>query len=95
MLPSALLDPETTILIHSQWLRTFVGAAWTWKRIQQHPFDPWTRVEEEIQVSVQGCDLGHPDISCTVLRGPGDRKVDRLLGNVTSECCSEHYVRFN
>ena len=34
-------------------------------------------------------------VSSTVLRGLGDRKVARLLGNVTSECCSEHYVRFN
>ena len=28
-------------------------------------------------------------VSSTVLRGLGDRKVARLLGNVTSEYCSE------
>ena len=33
-------------------------------------------------------------VSCTVLRGLGDRKVARLLGNVTDECCSERKVRF-
>jgi hypothetical protein len=33
-------------------------------------------------------------VSSTVLRGPGDRKVAWLLGNVTEECCSERKVRF-
>jgi hypothetical protein len=31
-------------------------------------------------------------VSSTVLRGLGDRKVAWLLGNVTNECCSGHYV---
>jgi hypothetical protein len=53
LLPSTLLDPETAILVHSRWLDTFEGAAWAWQRILHHPFDPWTRIEEEVQASVQ------------------------------------------
>ncbi len=33
-------------------------------------------------------------VSSTVLRGLGDRKVARLLGNVTSERLAEHPGRF-
>jgi len=54
LLPSALLDPEPAVLIHSRWLDTFESAAWTWQRIQQHPFDPWTRIKEDIPASVLG-----------------------------------------
>ena len=47
--PGAGLEDSEAREIHSRWLCGFGDASHRWKMIQQHPCDPWTRIDEEIR----------------------------------------------
>lgn len=49
ILPGAGLEDWEAREIHARWLCRFQDAGHRWKMIQAHPYDPWTRIDEEMK----------------------------------------------